>query len=95
MLCKTTRPLSDLVHHLQPVAGLLYSPSGALALCVCLLASPLTRVFIANHVVQMRAGTQTLIQVLQALPWAGDPEDDGLPIATLQGDDDSDEDSEG
>jgi hypothetical protein len=43
----------------------------------------------------MRAGTQTLIQVLQALPWAGDPEDDGLSTAIPQGDDDSDEDSEG
>jgi hypothetical protein len=44
----------------------------------------------------MRAGTQTLIQALQALPWAGDPEDDDLAnAATLQGDDDSDEDSEG
>jgi hypothetical protein len=44
----------------------------------------------------MRAGTQTLIQALQALPWAGDSEDDDLAnITTLQGDEDSDEDSEG
>ncbi|OAX44896.1 glycosyltransferase family 1 protein [Rhizopogon vinicolor AM-OR11-026] len=43
----------------------------------------------------MRAGTQTLIQALQALPWAGVPEDDDLAnVTTSREDDDSDEDSE-
>jgi len=45
----------------------------------------------------MRAGTQTLIQALQALPWTEHPDrDDDLANATTpQGDEDSDEDSGG
>ena len=35
---------------------------------------------------QMRAGTQTLIQALQAIPWADDPDNDDEPVETLHHD---------
>ncbi|KAG1826254.1 uncharacterized protein BJ212DRAFT_335509 [Suillus subaureus] len=43
----------------------------------------------------MRAGTQTLIQALQAIPWAdvSDQDDDLANVITSHGDEDSDEDS--
>ncbi|KAG1866385.1 hypothetical protein C8R48DRAFT_704904 [Suillus tomentosus] len=43
----------------------------------------------------MRAGTQTLIQALQAIPWAdvSDQDDDHTNVITPHGDEDSDEDS--
>lgn len=34
----------------------------------------------------MRAGTQTLIQALQAIPWADDPDNDDEPVETLHHD---------
>lgn len=45
----------------------------------------------------MRAGTQTLIQALQAIPWAdvSDHDEDLTNVITPHGDDDSDEDSGG
>jgi sterol 3beta-glucosyltransferase len=45
----------------------------------------------------MRAGTQTLIQALQAIPWAdvSDQDDDLANAITPHGDEDSDEDSGG
>lgn len=42
---------------------------------------------------QMRAGTQTLIQALQALPWVEDPDDVDEPVSRI--DPDSDEEPTG
>lgn len=45
--------------------------------------------------VQMRAGTQTLIQALQAIPWTDDPDNDddimehNLPALDSESDEDS------
>jgi len=41
----------------------------------------------------MRAGTQTLIQALQALPWVEDPDDVDEPVSRI--DPDSDEEPTG
>ena len=43
----------------------------------------------------MRAGTQTLIQALQALPWAHDPDNDDDAINHDLVESDSDEDKQG
>lgn len=42
----------------------------------------------------MRAGTQTLIQALQALPWVEDPDDVDEPIPRIDPQTDSDGDEE-
>ena len=43
---------------------------------------------------QMHAGTQTLIQALQALPWVEDPDDVDEPISRIDLQTDSDSDGE-
>lgn len=43
---------------------------------------------------QMRAGTQTLIQALQALPWVEDADDVDEPISRIDPQMDSDSDEE-
>lgn len=43
---------------------------------------------------QMRAGTQTLIQALQALPWEEDPDDVDEPISRIDPQMNSDSDDE-
>lgn len=43
----------------------------------------------------MRAGTQTLIQALQALPWVEDPDDESISRIDPQMNSDSDEEPTG